>query len=183
MPKALAENLRRLMAREGVTQAELGQRAGLNHQTVKQILAGRNIKPHARTLHKLARGLSVSSDELFRGVEPAGERTFDRQTNPVVDRVLSDHPELCAAWSVEDFDELYSHRGAGGELTYEGTLRMIERMNHARAIQRKASIVLQTEYGGVLSAFVELLYRQVKAGGGDSHEAVLVSGSFAAPLQ
>jgi transcriptional regulator with XRE-family HTH domain len=151
------------MAHVGLTQRELAQRAGLNPQTVKHLLGGQNPQPHARTLHKLAAGLGVSVDELFRGAPPRGQRRFDRQTNPVVDCVLADHPRLCASWTQDDFDELYSQFGSGGALTYEGALALIERINRARCVQQKAAVLLQTEYADLLGDFVELLYRRVQA--------------------
>src|SRR5687767_3072808 len=60
------ENLRRLMARVGLTIAQLAARSGLDQRTVQAILQGRNKRPHARTLQKLAAGLDASVDELFQ---------------------------------------------------------------------------------------------------------------------
>ncbi len=60
-----ALNLRRLMARLGMTLEQVVEATGLSQRTVKALLAGKS-KPHARTLHQLAEGLGVSSDELFQ---------------------------------------------------------------------------------------------------------------------
>ncbi len=60
-----AANLRRLMARSGLTLQDVAERTGLHERTLKGILAGTN-KPHARTLHRLAEGLGVNADELFQ---------------------------------------------------------------------------------------------------------------------
>ena len=60
-----ASNLRRLMARSGVTLEQVVEASGLSERTVKGVLGGKS-KPHARTLHRLAAGLGVSADELFQ---------------------------------------------------------------------------------------------------------------------
>ncbi len=40
-------------------------------------------------------------------------RQFDRQTNPVAEEVIQEHPELFENWVLADFDELHSRFGAG----------------------------------------------------------------------
>ncbi len=106
-----AANLRRLMARSGLTVQEAVSRTGLHENTIKAILAGAH-KPQARTLHRLATGLGVPVDELFQDPSLLVHRAFDRQTNPLVEEVLATHQELLAGWSEADFDELYSRFGA-----------------------------------------------------------------------
>jgi hypothetical protein len=65
MHRQLASNVRRVMARTGLTLRQVVEATGLCERTVKGLLAGKN-KPHARTLHLLAAGLGVSTDELFQ---------------------------------------------------------------------------------------------------------------------
>ena len=89
-----ATNLRRLMAREGITLEEVARRSALDQRTIKAILAGTKTKPHARTLHQLASGLGVSADELFQNPSSLAHRVFDRQTNPVVDELVQSQPDL-----------------------------------------------------------------------------------------
>src|ERR1700752_2711247 len=101
------------MARFGLTIDEVVEQTGLDERTVKGVLRG-SIRPHARTLHRLATGLGVPADELFQNPSVLAHRLFDRQTNPVVDEVAAGHPELFEGWHADDFDELYSHFGAGG---------------------------------------------------------------------
>ena len=61
----VASNLRRLMARLGLTLEQVIAATGLSERTVKAMLAGTS-KPHARTLNRLAAGLGVAVDELFQ---------------------------------------------------------------------------------------------------------------------
>ena len=103
-----AANVRRLMARCGMTLQEVVEATGLNERTVKALLSGKN-KPHARTLHRLAAGLDVSTDEFFQNPSLLTHRLFDEYTNPVVQEVVSAQPELFQCWTQADLPLSY-HR-------------------------------------------------------------------------
>ncbi|MDZ4820023.1 MAG: helix-turn-helix transcriptional regulator [Planctomycetota bacterium] len=156
----LAENLRRLLARQGMSIVELADLSGLDLRTLRGILAGRK-RPHSRTLHRLANALSVSADELFQDPSLLVHRSFDRQTNPVVADILREHADLVRGWGESDFDELYSRFGTGGALTAEGTVETIRSMNHVRRVQNQVAVLLETAEAELLSQFVEMLYRRV----------------------
>jgi transcriptional regulator with XRE-family HTH domain len=157
-----AENLRRLMARLDLTLEQVVECSGLDERTVKAIAHG-TTTPHPRTLHKLAAGLDVSTDELFQDPSLLAYRSFDRETNPLVDQVVSDYPSLFAGWSQSDFDELYSRFGDGGAVTTQGAVTMIEAMNQKREVHNKVALVLESSEGDLLVDFVELLYQRVAA--------------------
>ena len=154
------ENLRRIMAKLGLSVGELIQQTGLDRRTVKGILDGTS-KPHTQTLYRLADGLGVPIDELF--VEPSQliYRRFDRQTNPVVAEVVEDHPALFADWSEADFGELHSRQGTGGPLTSEGTLALVRQMNRNRQLHEKLAVLLETSQAELISSVVEALYEAV----------------------
>jgi transcriptional regulator with XRE-family HTH domain len=161
----LAENVRRLMARNGLTIAQLVHRSGLDERTIKSLLAGTNDKPHARTLHHLAKGLAAETDELFDNPVRLALRRFDRQTNPVVDDVIADHPRIFDGWSVDEFDELYSRFGTGGPLTADGALAAATAMNRKRQIHDRVALILETGEAELLAGFVDLLYGRVTHNG------------------
>ena len=156
-----ATNLRRLMARLGLTVGQVVERTGLDERTVKGILSGMSAKPHARTLHQLAAGLGVDVDELFQNSASLAHRTFDRQTNPVVDEVVSSQPALFEGWTQSDFNELYSHFGTGGALTASGALDVVRAMNRKRDVCNKVAILMESGEADVVSGIVEVLYRKV----------------------
>jgi transcriptional regulator with XRE-family HTH domain len=158
-PADYAANLRRLMAREGLTLAELLERSGLNHQTVKGILSGEK-RPHSRTLYRLAAALDVPVEELFQDPALLRHRLFDRQTNPVVEEVVAAEPQLFHGWTQAEFDELYSRFGAGGALTTEGTVEAARHMNRRRELLNKAALLLETNEGELLEGMIEMLYRR-----------------------
>ncbi|MGE3406753.1 MAG: helix-turn-helix domain-containing protein [Pirellulales bacterium] len=157
----LAGNLRRLMARFGLTLDALVAQTGLDERTLKGILNGRNDRPHARTLHKLAAGLGVPADELFQHPSLLAHREFDRATNPVVDEAIAEHPRLFAGWSAADFDELYSRFGEGGGLTLDGTLAVVHSMNQQRDSLDKAALILESSEAELLRQIIETLYERV----------------------
>ncbi len=156
-----ATNLRRLMARQGLSVLQVVERTGLDERTIKTILSGANSRPHARTLFQLAQGLGVESDELFQTPGALSHRAFDRQTNPLVDQVVAAEPALFAEWSTADFDELYSRFGHGGALTTEGTRAVVEQMNQQRDVHRKVALLLQTSQADVLQGLVNVLYKKI----------------------
>lgn len=157
---AIATNIRRLMARDGLTFDDVVSSTGLDERTLRSLVRGRN-NPHARTLHKLAQGLGVAIDELFHLPTHAGWQRFDRATNMRVENVVLDHPALFEDWQEADFDELYSRFGTGGQLSEAGVLAAARAMNDKRELWRQVSVVLESSDRELLSEFVELLYRRV----------------------
>ena len=57
-----AANLRRLMAHEGLTLAELARWSRLNFRTHKRVLKGVQ-RPRPRTFHQIAEGMQVAVEE------------------------------------------------------------------------------------------------------------------------
>jgi transcriptional regulator with XRE-family HTH domain len=157
---AIATNLRRLMARDGLTFDQVVTATGLDERTLRALARGAN-NPHARTLHKLADGLGVSIDELFRPSGRWSPRHFDRATNSLVESVIAQHQDKFADWTEANFDELCSRFGVGGQLTEAGVLAVAKAMNAKRDIWRQVSIILESGEAELLAEFVELLYRRV----------------------
>jgi transcriptional regulator with XRE-family HTH domain len=173
-PQTIATNVRRVMARDGLTFADVVAATGLDERTIRGLVRGAN-NPHARTLHKFAHGLGIEIDELF---QPAGARSrqaFDRATNPLVQSVVAANAEVFTAWSEADFDELYSQFGHGGPLAEAGVLTAAEAINAKRALLRQVSVILESSESELLADFVKLLYRRVTISGLSSATAVSVA--------
>jgi transcriptional regulator with XRE-family HTH domain len=160
MADQLSENLLRLMASGGLSIGDLAVHTGVHIRTIRALLRGGG-RPHSKTLHRLARGLNVSVDELF--VDPARlvYRRFDRETNPVVSEVMDEHRELFDGWSENDFDELHSRVGAGGALTAEGALAAVRHMNRKRDLHDKLDLLLETSHAEMIAGIVNVLYSEV----------------------
>lgn len=152
-------NIRRLMARSGLTIRDVVSGSGLNERTIKGLLAGTQ-KPHARTLNKLAEGLGVEVDELFNEPDDWERQPFDQATNRTVQEVLDECPELFGNWTDEELDELFSRFGTGGELTRDGVLAAANAMNARRDVFDKIAVLMETEHADLLAEFVDMLYRR-----------------------
>ncbi len=157
-----AENLRRVMARLGLSQREVAQRSGLDPRTVRGLLCGQK-QTRPETLHRLAEGLGVAIEEFFLAPAQWACQAFDQQTNPLVDEVVADHAELFAGWTEAEFAELASRFGHGGMLTAEGALAAARAMNRRRELLEKVTLLLETSQAETLAGIIELLYRQVDA--------------------
>ena len=156
----VATNMRRHMARAGLTFEDVVTATELDERTVRGIVRGTK-HPHARTLHKLAEGLGVTIDQLFqRGGQSPAQR-FDRVTNSLVSSFVDAHPEMFRNWSDSEFDELYSRFGTGGQLTEAGIAAAAQATNTKRDVWRQVSIILESGEAKLLTEFVELLYGRV----------------------
>ncbi|NOY30807.1 MAG: helix-turn-helix transcriptional regulator [Planctomycetes bacterium] len=153
-------NVRRLMARLDMTLQDVVEATGLNPRTLRCILQGVT-SPHARTLHKLAEGLGVSTDELFQDPYQSGLSPFDQATNPAVAEVVDAHPGTFARWTPTDFEELFSRMAVGGELTEEGTLTAAKAMNVRRQLMLEVAVILESSEAHLMHDFVGWLYRRV----------------------
>ena len=162
MANYAADNLRRLMARDGLTLDELVSRSRLHPRTILAVLRGAS-KPHARTLNRLAQALGVDSDELFQDPSLLAYRYFDRATNPIVDEVVERHPEWFEGWSQTDYDSLYSRFGEGGQLTFVGAAEVVQQLNHQREIHQKVALLLESGEAELLASVVNLLYQRILA--------------------
>jgi transcriptional regulator with XRE-family HTH domain len=158
----VASNLRRIMARDDLTFDQVVAATELDERTLRS-LARATTNPHARTLHKLAQGLGIEIDELFRPVGCVAPRQFDRATNSLVESCVARHAQLFKNWSLSDFDELYSRFGTGGQLTEDGILSAAEATNAKRDLWRQIGVILESSDAELLSQFVDVLYGRVTA--------------------
>ncbi len=157
-----ATNLRRIMVRENLTVGDVADRTGLDQRTVLSILHATRPKPHTRTLHRLATGLDVPADELFQNPSLWNYRQFDRQTNPLVDELVSERPDLFDGWTECEFEELFSRFGTGGGLTSDGALEVASAMNRKREVMAKVATLLESAEAELLVGLVALLYERVR---------------------
>jgi transcriptional regulator with XRE-family HTH domain len=159
-----SENLLRLMAAGGLSVRLVARQTGLDGRTIRGITSGRH-KPHADTLHRLARGLGVKVDEFFLDPAQLLYRRFDRCTNPLVAEVIGDQPGLFDGWTEADFDGLHSRVGAGGALTAEGALAAVHQMNRKRGLHEKLDLLLESSHADVAAGILDVLYEKVVVSG------------------
>jgi transcriptional regulator with XRE-family HTH domain len=71
--RALANRIRELRDRKGISQEELAHRAGLSRTGMGFLETGKRW-PRLDTLMKVADGLNITVDELLKGLHKAGKR-------------------------------------------------------------------------------------------------------------
>jgi len=170
MDNLLGDNLRRIMSQLGLTINEVAERTKLDKRTIRGILEGSK-RPHPKTIGQLAEGLGVSVDELYIDPTRLLYRRLDKQTNPVVEKVIQEHPELFADWTTAEFEELYSRFGMGGAMTEEGVLEAARKTNRRRILQHKLAVLLETSQAELIENIINLFYEKLRAGsqGPNSH--------------
>ncbi len=155
-----AENLARLMAAAGLTARQVAAQSGLDERTVRAILSRRQ-KPRASTIHRLADGLGVAAHQFCLDPRQAAPSQFDRATNPAVEQLLQESPELFAGWGAGDFDELYSRVGAGGPMTLEGARQAVEHMNRKRRLHEQLDLLLESSLAQAAAELIQAMYKVV----------------------
>lgn len=169
---------KRLLAarlRKGWNQSILAEKSGVSRTTLFQMERGAIPSPRALTLNRLAAALDIPvswlnpNDETLS--EPAvvapnpvrSSAEFDRQTNPYVDVVRQQYPNVFADFTNDDWDELYSCFGTGGALTEDGVLQAALVISSKRETLRRVSLLLETHLAQPTKAMVDSLFSLVEA--------------------
>lgn len=112
LPDQLVGNIRRLMRKEGITEAELSRRTNLPQATVHKILSGKTADPRASTLKTLSDFFGISIDGLLTGNYQLMSLETPVQSIPVISwKDCIDHkttiqkltPSNWAQWVVSEF--------------------------------------------------------------------------------
>ena len=148
------------MARMDMTLQDVADASGLDLRTLRSLVEG-NSQPHARTLHKLAEGLGVSTDELFEDPYQTRSAQFDRATNPVVADAIESYPNLFQHWTQADFDEFFSRMAVGGELTETKTLAAAKEMNARQELLYQVAVILESDRADLMRDFTSVLFQQI----------------------
>lgn len=164
MDNLLGDNLRRIMSQQGLTINEVAERTKLDKRTIRGILEGSK-RPHPRTVGQLAQGLGVAVDELYIDPTRLLYRRFDQQTNPVVEKVIQEYPDLFQDWTTAEFEELYSRFGMGGGLTEEGVVEIARRTRRRRELQHKLAVLLETSQADLVETIINVLYEKLREAG------------------
>lgn len=173
---AIGQSIRAARLRKGWNQLTLAAKSGVSRTTLFQMERGAIPTPRAATLHRLAVALEIpvallNPQQASSAVAEVAQRPqqtavaaseFDRQTNPYVDVVAQQYPQLFSAFVPDDWDELYSSFGTGGALTEEGVLEASIKISRKRETLRKVSILLETHLAEPTRAMVDSLFQLVE---------------------
>lgn len=171
----IGKRIRLARLRKGWNQRELSERSKVSRTTLFQMERGAIPTPRAATLHRLATALELpvsylNSDQPGEFEQaplvPPSEKIsaaedFDRQTNPFVEIVRQQFPQVFSGFTSEDWDELFSSFGTGGALTEEGVRQMAEVIAKKRETLRRLSILLETHLGTAATAMIDSLFQLI----------------------
>ena len=174
---ALVSRIRAQCLKRGWSFGRLAERAGLSRTTLYHLLRGTTSRPHPTTLTKICRALDLPLFELIgddsrradrmlcatgNDVDTRDQRAFDCMTNPVIEEVFDESPEMFAAWSQQEWEELYSTFGTGGALTRRGVEHTARKMNRKRETIHQLHVVLETHLDEVAARMIAALYEMVR---------------------
>lgn len=164
----LAGRVRQERMNRGWDVVELERRSGVGRTTLYHLEKGHTQRVRSSTIAAIARAFELDVEQLLGGSSPApSERqraaAFDRATNPAVADVARERPEVFQNWSPDDWEEINSQFGVGGQLTPLGALKAAEAINEKRETMRQLQIVLDTHLRDVAREVIETFYRMVQA--------------------
>jgi transcriptional regulator with XRE-family HTH domain len=150
---------------------ELERRSAVGRTTLYHLEKGHTQRVRSSTIAAIARAFGLDVAELLAPAEPSTSRTserqrsaeFDRATNPAVAEVARERPEVFEGWTAEDWEEINSQFGVGGQLTPLGALKSAESINEKRETVRQLQVVLETHLRDVAREVIETFYRMVQA--------------------
>jgi transcriptional regulator with XRE-family HTH domain len=175
----VANKIARLAEERGWNQENFARIAGLNRQTVRQILlptGDRRLRN--ATIGACARALGLSVNDLRTlplerllprmTTQSASEesaaraRGFEQATQPELLAWLERNPDRAQQMSGEEIDELLSLQGTGGPLTAFGVEHFVEMIERKRKLIHQMHAIAGTEYLDLLEQMVALLYEKVQ---------------------
>jgi transcriptional regulator with XRE-family HTH domain len=172
----LAEKISRLVAERGWNQEDFARIAGLNRQTVQQIIHGHKRRLRNSTVSACAKALGVPVGDLqsqplerllqrVNGQPPDGDavlrRLYEQASQPELLAWLERNPERARHLHGDELDELLSLQGTGGPLTAFGVEHFVGLIERKRELIRRVHAVAGTEYLDLLEELVALMYQKI----------------------
>jgi transcriptional regulator with XRE-family HTH domain len=175
----LAQKIARLVEERGWNQEDFAREAGLNRQTVRQILQPNGSRRlRNATVSACAHALGLSVSELrqlplerllprMTSLPPvqSGDMTrrlYEQATQPQLLSWIERNPDRARQLTGDEIDELLSLQGTGGPLTSIGVEHFVEVIERKRKLIQQVHAVAGTEYLDVLEKLVGLIYEKVQ---------------------
>jgi transcriptional regulator with XRE-family HTH domain len=175
----LAAKIERLIRERGWNQEDLARHAGLNRQTIRQILrpnGSRKLRNATVSACAVALGLTVSElcglsvEQLLPRMHtrrPAGKevtlhRLYEEATQPELLGWIERNPERARELTDGEIDELLSVQGTGGPLNSVGVEHCVQLLERKRKLIQQVHAIAGTEYLGFLEQVVGLLFEKIQ---------------------
>ena len=174
----LAGRVRMERMNRGWDVVELERRSGIGRTTLYHLEKGHTQRVRSSTIAAIARAFEMDVEQLLSGhtASATSDRrraaAFDRATNPSVAEVARERPEVFEGWTVDEWEEINSQFGVGGQLTPLGALKAAEAINEKRETVRQLQVVLETHLRDVAREMIQTLYRMVRATSASTGSAV-----------
>ena len=159
---------------------ELERLSGVGRTTLYHLEKGHTQRVRSSTIAAIARAFKIDVAELLappvevgKSAERRRSAAFDRATNPAVAEVARERPEVFEGWSTDDWEEINSQFGVGGQLTPLGALKSAEAINEKRETVRQLQVVLETHLRDVAREVIETFYRMVQATSASASSAAM----------
>jgi len=184
-----------LCLERGWTISQLAQESGVARGTLQQWRQKQVCQPRNDTLFKLAEAFGLPATSL-RGESPgtqaeanahptslsppraparqslhAHRSAFNRQSNWVIQEVCQISPELFEHWSEEQWEELFSTFGVGGELNEQGVREQAAAINQKQETIYQLHVLLDTHLADATRHVIESLYQSVRCDADDQASA------------
>ncbi len=176
----LAAKIARLVEEKGWNQEDFAKIAGLNRQTIRQILqppGDRRLRN--ATIARCAQALNLSVHELrtvpverllLRMRRPPASvngdarlhRLYEQATHPDLRAWIERNPERSRQLTQEEVDDLLAMQGDDGPLTAVGAEGLIGRMERRRNLLQRVQTIARSEYLDLLEQLVGLIYEKVQ---------------------
>jgi transcriptional regulator with XRE-family HTH domain len=177
--RELAAKIARLVEERGWNQEDFARQAGLNRQTVRQILRRDGArKLRNGTVSRCARALGLTVGDLrdlplerlvlrtrnapATNGEEAVRLLYELATQPELRAWAERHPDRARRLTSAELDELLSLQGTGGPLTTLGVERYVELLERKRRLIDQVHAIAGTEYLDMLEKIIELIYEKVQ---------------------
>jgi transcriptional regulator with XRE-family HTH domain len=175
----LERKIARLVQERGWNQEDFARIAGLNRQTVRQILLGNGDRRlRNATIGACAHALGLSVSELrdlplerllprmntqrATSGDEKRARLYELATQPELRAWIDRNPDRARQLSEAEMDELLSLQGTGGPLTSFGVEHFVEQIERKRRLLEQVHAIAGTEYIELLEQLVGLLYEKVQ---------------------
>jgi transcriptional regulator with XRE-family HTH domain len=175
----LAAKIARLVEERGWNQEDFARIAGLNRQTVRQILQQNGDRRlRNATVCACAKALGLSVSELrnlplerllprMSSPRPSNgdgtlQRLYEQATQPELLAWMERNPDRACQLTNQEIDELLSLQGTGGPLTSFGVEHFVELIERKRKLIDQVHAIAGTEYLDLLEQLVGLLYDKVQ---------------------
>ncbi len=170
----LTEKIARLVAERGWNQEAFARQAGLNRNTVRQILTRPEKRLRNATVRQCADALGIPVNDLReqpldkllvrvrQGDGSPDSRLQDLATQPELQTWMERNPERAQALTADEVDELVSLQGTGGPLTQFGVDHFVKLIERKRELKKRVEVIAGTEYIDLLEQIVDLLYDRIQ---------------------